>query len=169
MHFSVGQAITVEKRDHVGASILEYPGTVLDAGPTWVCVDTVFGRDLADIGLMRFVRGDRMIEWFYSDRYYNVFEVYEGRSGRLKGWYCNVVRPAVFAPGRVAADDLALDLHVSSAGITTLLDQDEFEALRPALPAADVASAWDAVATLEAIVRDRSGPFEAITGGRRAE
>jgi PncC family amidohydrolase len=72
--------------------------------------------------------GDRWIETYFADRWYNVFEIY-GADGRLKGWYCNVTRPADISATEVCAEDLALDLWVDSHGRTTVLDEEEFTAL----------------------------------------
>ncbi len=47
----------------------------------------------------------------------------------LKGWYCNVGKPAVIEDGILSYVDLALDLWVSPDGKQTVLDEDEFKAL----------------------------------------
>jgi len=74
-------------------------------------------------------KGDRFVETYYTDRWYNIFEVYDRDDGKLKGWYCNVGRPAVLTDGAVAYVDLALDLWVSADGKQTVLDEGEFEEL----------------------------------------
>jgi len=65
----------------------------------------------------------------YSDRWYNIFEIYDRDNGKFKGWYCNIGKPAVIADESVSYVDLALDLWVSAAGRQTVLDEDELEAL----------------------------------------
>ena len=69
------------------------------------------------------------METFYSDRWYNIFEIYDRDDGKLKGWYCNIGKPAVLEDGIVSYVDLALDLWVSADGKQTVLDEDEFEEL----------------------------------------
>jgi len=98
-----------------------------------------------------FKRGDRLIETFYSDRWYNVFAVYDRDDGALKGWYCNVTRPATITDAAVSSDDLALDVWVSTQGEATVLDEDEFAALP--LPPADRAAARAALTQLLALAR----------------
>ncbi|MFE4722912.1 DUF402 domain-containing protein, partial [Streptomyces sp. NPDC056728] len=45
----------------------------------------------------------------------------------LKGWYCDVTRPAVREGGELVVEDLDLDLWVSADGSDVLrLDEDEF-------------------------------------------
>ncbi|HAX69314.1 MAG TPA: DUF402 domain-containing protein, partial [Anaerolineae bacterium] len=72
---------------------------------------------------------DRFVETFYTDKWYNIFEIYDRDDGRLKGWYCNITKPAVIEDGLVAYVDLALDLWVSADGSRKMLDEDELEEL----------------------------------------
>jgi protein associated with RNAse G/E len=74
-------------------------------------------------------RNDRFVETFYSDRWYNIFEIYDRDDGRFKGWYCNIGKPASIADDFVSYVDLALDLWVSANGRQTVLDEDELEEL----------------------------------------
>jgi predicted RNA-binding protein associated with RNAse of E/G family len=47
----------------------------------------------------------------------------------LKGWYCNITRPAHIDGDVITSEDLELDLYVSPDRTTVLrLDEDEFEA-----------------------------------------
>jgi protein associated with RNAse G/E len=122
--------IIVHKYNHAGKHILQYEGEMIDSGPTWVNLRAVFSREDADMGFVTFRRGDVFIEWFYTDRWYNVFEIRDWKNDALKGWYCNLGRPAVWdAPEVISYVDLALDLWVSSTGQQTVLDEDEFSAL----------------------------------------
>jgi protein associated with RNAse G/E len=94
-----------------------------------ITLEALFNRD--DLPFMDIVlkRNDRFVETFYSDRWYNVFEIYDRDDGKLKGWYCNVGKPAVIGDDFVSYVDLALDLWVASDGKQTVLDEDEFEAM----------------------------------------
>ena len=82
-----------------------------------------------DLGYTVFRRGDRFVEWFYTDRWYNVFEIHDCDDDHIKGWYCNFTRPAGLTDGRVEADDLALDLWVGQDHNKQVLDRDEFDQL----------------------------------------
>lgn len=73
-------------------------------------------------------RNDRFVETFYSNRWYNIFEIYDRDDGRFKGWYCNIGKPAIIADDFVSYVDLALDLWVSADGRQTVLDEDELAA-----------------------------------------
>lgn len=81
-----------------------------------------------DFGFVRFEPGDVFTEHYWRDAWYAVKEVRTG-SGELKGWYCDVTRPAVLRDGELVVEDLDLDLWVSADRTQVLrLDEDEFEA-----------------------------------------
>jgi hypothetical protein len=93
-------------------------------------------------------RGDRFVETFYSDRWYNVFAIYDRDDGVFKGWYCNVGYPAVIEKDTVSYIDLALDLWVAADGAQTVLDEDEFLGL-----SMDVVTRAQAVKALDELKR----------------
>jgi protein associated with RNAse G/E len=154
-------SLTVYKHDHQGALVWQYEGVLVDSGATWVCLDATFNRDDIDAGYVLFRRGDALREWFYSDRWYNIFRLQDVHDGRLKGWYCNITRPAVITAESISADDLALDVFVTPEGGVTLLDEDEFATLD--LDAHDRQAALDAVEQIRQAVATRSGPFAEIS------
>lgn len=121
--------ITVRKLNHHGRELYRYQANLLELNDSYVKVEATF--DLPDNRLdgLTFRTGDRFLEWHYRDRWYNVFAVHDGDSAELKGWYCNITRPAVYQQRVISADDLALDLVVLPDGAHEVLDQDEFKAL----------------------------------------
>ncbi|MGC5412644.1 DUF402 domain-containing protein, partial [Streptomyces sp. DT225] len=78
-------------------------------------------------------------------------------SGELKGWYCDVTRPAVLRDGELVVEDLDLDLWVSADRTEILrLDEDEFAA--SGLAGRDPEAAKAAAAALDELERlARSG------------
>ncbi len=153
-------SITVYKHNHAGEPITQYDGLVIERGADWVCLRAVFSRDEADLGFVVFRQGDVFVEWFFNDRWYNVFQVYEGDSPRLKGWYCNITRPAVITENEIRADDLELDVFVMPNGTLLLLDEKEFGALE--LPIEERMAALRAVESIRRSVTSREAPFEAV-------
>ena len=150
-----GDPVTVIKRDPFLRETFRYDGHVLRVRPRTVLLEARFNReDLPFQGIL-LKRGDRFLETYYSDRWYNIFEIHDRDDGALKGWYCNVTRPAVFEKDRVIFDDLALDLWVSAQGRQTVLDEDEYQAL--ALRPADQAGALRALAQLQRRFARRMG------------
>jgi predicted RNA-binding protein associated with RNAse of E/G family len=112
-----------------------------------------------DLGFVILDPDDRWTEYFFADRWYNIFEIRAG-DGFLKGWYCNITRPAYIGPDEVAAEDLALDLWVTPGGDMQVLDEDEFAAL--ALSSTEREAARKALADLQARVTRRDPPFSEV-------
>jgi predicted RNA-binding protein associated with RNAse of E/G family len=154
---------TVYKCNHQGELVWHYSGTVIDRGPTWVCLQAVFQREAIDLGVVVFEPGDVFTEWFYSDRWYNVFRIQDGREQRLKGWYCNVTRPAVIGADSVCADDLLLDVFVTPDARVILLDEEEFNGAD--LPLQERIAAVRAVEMIRLAVATGEGPFEELLSG----
>ncbi len=152
---------TVIKRDAFGNQELSYNGIIRERGDNFVCLDAHFGFSDRDLGYVNLRRGDLFTEWFYSDRWYNIFRVQDVNSHHLKGWYCNITRPAEIMSDQVAADDLALDVFVYPDGKTILLDEDEFSELN--LSDLDRQKAWDAVDDIKQLVNIRESPFDEIS------
>ncbi len=121
--------ITVLKKNLAGEVTWQYDGVILQREPNFVILEALFNRP--DTPFMDIVlkENDRFVETFYSDRWYNIFEIYDRDDGQIKGWYCNVGMPAVIEDGVVSYIDLALDLWVSTSGKQTVLDEDEFRDL----------------------------------------
>ena len=121
--------ITVLKKNLADEVTWQYEGVVVRREPNAVILEALFNRP--DMPFMDIVlkQNDRFVETFYSDRWYNIFEIYDRDNGQVKGWYCNVGLPAVIEDGVVSYVDLALDLWVSTEGKQTVLDEDEFAAL----------------------------------------
>ncbi len=145
------------KRDHNGVQKITYPSWVLEETAEWVCVEAFFQLDGVDIGHIVFRKNDRMVEWFYKDQYFNVFQIEVADTHRIKGWYCNITRPAEFTSVSIAADDLALDVFVSLDGVVSLLDEDEFAELN--LSDEERVAVQRAIKTLKQMVASGIGPF----------
>jgi predicted RNA-binding protein associated with RNAse of E/G family len=121
--------VTVIKLDINGKETWRYPGKLLKKTDTCILLEALFNRDDGMFEGIYFKRGDRFIETFYSDRWYNIFEMHDRDDDSLKGYYCNIGCPAVIENGIVSYRDLALDLLVYPDGARRVLDEDEFEAL----------------------------------------
>jgi hypothetical protein len=121
--------LDVVKLNHLGQETWRYTGRVIKQTPSLIVLEAFFDRDDTLVGDVKLKRGDRFIEFFYNDRWYNVFEISEPANHQIKGWYCNICHPAIFSTLSVTYLDLALDLLVYPTGHQTVLDMDEFEAL----------------------------------------
>jgi hypothetical protein len=157
--------VMIRKLNTVGDETFVYEGDLETQVPGGVRIAARWTRPTLDLGYVRFETGDRFTEWFFTDRWYNIFEVRSGATGALKGWYCNVAAPAAITPGIVACRDLLLDLWVGPDGATLLLDEDEFAA-DATMDHALRAGAARGLADLRACVAARHPPFDAIVPRR---
>ncbi|MCL6671304.1 DUF402 domain-containing protein [Streptomyces panaciradicis] len=131
-----------------GAGLLGDDGTRIAVRAPWA------GTGTRDFGFVRFEEGDVFTEYYWRDRWYAVKEVRDG-AGALKGWYCDITRPAVLTGSELVVEDLDLDLWRSADGRDVRrLDEDEFadSGLRETDPAA-AAAALAALEELEALAR----------------
>jgi protein associated with RNAse G/E len=121
--------IKVQKKNPEGEVKHEYEGMVLHRDEHSIVLEAHFDR--ADMPFMDvvFKQGDRFVEYYYLDRWYNIYVIHDRDDDRVKGWYCNIGLPAVIEDGVVSYVDLALDLWVSADGKQSVLDEDEFEKL----------------------------------------
>ncbi len=116
----------------------------LDEQETWRYTGEVLARDAHSLTLRALFnradtpfhgillrQGDIFIEIYYTERWYNIFQIHDRDSAEIKGWYCNVTKPAEIDPSQIRYVDLALDLLVYPDGRQLVLDEDEFEALHP--------------------------------------
>jgi predicted RNA-binding protein associated with RNAse of E/G family len=156
----VSEPIVVHKLNEKGEEILQYAGCLLGRSERSLTLEARFeGKDEEFHGL-QLRNGDRLVEVFYSDRWYNVFAIHDARDGRLKGWYCNVTRPASIQAGHVYAEDLALDLIVLPDASWQVLDEEQFAELDLSIEERQLA--LRAITELQTLVVRRVGPFEAL-------
>lgn len=128
-----------------------YAGKVITRTPDSILLEAFFNRPDRMFHGILLAEGDRFIEKYFSNHWYNIFEIHDRNTDVLKGWYCNVTYPAVFENGSVSYIDLALDLLVYPDGCQLVLDEDEFADLR--LNANDTEKAREALKELQQILK----------------
>lgn len=131
-----------------GRTKIRYPADLIRHDSTRITVRAPWAApDVRDFGFVRFEPGDVFTEHYWRDRWFAVKEVRAG-GGELKGWYCDITRPAVLRGTELLVEDLDLDLWVSADGTSVLrLDEDEFE--ESGLADRDPAAAGAAVRALD--------------------
>jgi predicted RNA-binding protein associated with RNAse of E/G family len=145
--------ITVIKQDHTGEETWRYLGNLISRQDYEIKIEAFFDREDTQLDEIILIRGDQFLETYYSDRWYNIFEIKDKQNGKLKCWYCNIGYPAVITDDLIAYRDLALDLLVYPDGRQLVLDEDEFSAL-PISPE-DQASAQQALKELQIMFQNR--------------
>jgi len=126
----MNQPITVIKRNPAGREMWKYSGTLLQRDSHLLVLEARFNAPDRPFMGIELLTGDRFIETYFTDRWFNVFEIHDRTDDRLKGWYCNVGQPIVLESDNVISYvDLGLDLWVTPDGTQTILDENEFAAL----------------------------------------
>ncbi|MFI7018148.1 DUF402 domain-containing protein [Streptomyces sp. NPDC050164] len=145
-----------------GRTKIRYTGELLTDDGTRLAVRAPWaGSGVRDFGFVRFEPGDVFTEYYWHDRWYAVKEV-RSATGALKGWYCDITRPASRSGPELVVEDLDLDLWVSADGTDVRrLDEDEFadSGLSETDPEA-AAAALAALDELESLAR--GGDFTAL-------
>ncbi len=121
--------ITVIKQNLDRQEVWRYSGQVLARTSESVILEAFFNRDDMPFNGVVLKRGDRFVEAYFAQRWFNIFEVYDRDDKHLKAWYCNVTRLPEITADEITYVDLALDLLVFPDGKQLVLDEDEFGAL----------------------------------------
>jgi len=120
-----GHIVTVIKLDPQGNEKIRYQGTILERVPNGVIIEASWTLPARDLGYTSFEPGDRFTEYYYTDRWYNIFDI-ANPVGQRKGWYCNVTEPARILEDHIEQVDLFLDAWINPTGEILILDEDEF-------------------------------------------
>ncbi len=118
--------ITVTKLNPLGERKIQYQGEVIQRLSHGVVIQAYWKQPTKDLGYTLFEPGDQFIEYYYTDRWFNIFDI-SSASGTRKGWYCNIAEPAHIRDEQIEQVDLLLDVWVNPKGAPLVLDEDEFE------------------------------------------
>jgi uncharacterized protein len=119
--------ITVVKLNPRGETKIQYQGEVVERLSSGVIIQAHWSHPTKNLGYVSFEPGDRFIEYYYTNRWYNIFDI-ASTKGVRKGWYCNIAEPAILFEDRIEQVDLLLDVWVSPISEILILDEDEFAA-----------------------------------------
>ena len=118
--------MTVNKLNSLGEIKIQYQGEVLERLTDGVIIQAYWELPLKDLGYTCFEPGDCFIEYYYTHRWFNIFDI-SNASNERKGWYCNIAEPADIYDDQIKQIDLLLDVWVDPWGTPLILDKDEFE------------------------------------------
>ena len=152
--------ITIVKLGPQGEEKIRYTGEIVERSGRQVVISAHWTMGVKELGYTRFEPGDRFTEYYYADRWFNIFEI-ANAAGTRKGWYCNITEPAQILDERIEQIDLFLDLWVTPTGETLVLDRDEFEAATT-MSAMQRKGAEKGLQILLEWVQERQKPFDGI-------
>jgi hypothetical protein len=119
------------------------------------------------LGYTVFEPGDSFFERYYWRKWFSIWEVCSHRTGRTKGWYCNICQPIETEGDQLRFVDMELDVFVYPDGRFVILDEDELLAAN--LPPADEEAARAGLAEVMDLILNRREPFDRIGPPRRVE
>ena len=124
-------------------------------------LDAVFEEDIEHDLLGKVASGTISIEYYWLDRWYNVFR-FGDRDGNIQNFYCNVTMPPSFDGCILSYVDLDIDVLVKPDFSYRVLDLEDFEenASRYGYPAEVTEKAHAALAELITLIERRSFPFD---------
>lgn len=156
-----GQEITVISRNFDGTLRRRWKARLVDQNGSLVELVGEFDFDLVHQDLGTIQRGTVSFEYYWLDRWYNVFRFHEPWGG-LRNYYCNINLPPTFESDVLDYIDLDIDLLVDDQRSIKILDLEEFEesARLLSIPETVCTSARNAVDELIGLVENRRFPFD---------
>ena len=125
-----------------------------------VVLDAKFPDEIVHELLGTIAAGTHSLEYYWLDRWYNVFRFAEP-DGKLRNYYCNVNVPAKFDGETLSYVDLDLDILVDPDFSYSVLDIADFERNAELFGYTEEvkANARQALAELATMIKTRAFPF----------
>jgi protein associated with RNAse G/E len=152
--------ITVRACKFDGREHRRWEAKILRRVDSLLVLDAKFETEIHHDLLGTIARGTVSIEYYWLDRWYNVFRFMEP-GGQLRNYYCNVNIPPDYNGRMLSFVDLDMDILVAPDLSYQILDEDEFEfnARRYDYPATVRSRAHQALAELRELIETRQFPF----------
>ena len=121
-----GQIVTINSRNFDKSIRKSWTCELIErSGPLLVFVGQ-FDRQIDHPHLGRIERGTISYEYYWLDRWCNVFR-FHGPDGLFRNYYCNICTPPTFEAGMLDYVDLDIDILVGNDWTQAILDEEEFE------------------------------------------
>ena len=122
-----------------------------------------FDRDVDHDELGHIKRGTVSYEYYWLDRWYNVF-LFNEPTGELRNYYCNINMPPTFADGVLDYVDLEIDVVVGVDLSIQILDRLEFEETkdRCSIPESICDQVERSLEEVLELIKHRQFPFDSL-------
>jgi protein associated with RNAse G/E len=152
--------ITVRACKYDGSEHRRWLATVVKQEASLLVLDASFSEEISHELLGTIVSGTRSIEYYWLDRWYNVFR-FSQPNGELRSYYCNVNIPPEFDGQTLSYLDLDIDILVEPDLTYRVVDVKDFEqnARRYDYSAEVQTNASRALIELIDLIESRSFPF----------
>ena len=157
----IDSAITVRTYKYDGSAHRHWRARVSQQAGSLIVLDAKFEEEIRHPLLGTVARETTSIEYYWLDRWYNVFRFVEP-TGELRNFYCNVNVPPVLQKNVLSYIDLDVDVLVAPDFSFEVLDEDEFaaNAARFNYPAEVLQKSRDALEELLGLIEGRGFPFD---------
>ena len=118
--------ITVNSRKYDQSIRKSWKCELLEENDPLIVTVGVFDEDVKHPGLGSILNGTISYEYYWLDRWYNVFRFHEP-DGSFRNFYCNVSMPPVFENDVLDYVDLDLDVLIWPDFRYEVLDKEDFE------------------------------------------
>src|SRR6266849_1365697 len=154
------EPITVRVLKHDGTEYRRWKASLAQQEGSLLVLDAEFEYDVQHQLLGEIKRGTRTIEYYWLDRWYNIFRFLDDK-GQTRLFYCNVNMPPTCQGNKLSYMDLDIDILVQPDLSYQVLDQDEFEKHAELFGYDDDTrrQAHSAVDELIAMIQERQFPF----------
>ncbi len=135
-------------------------GLVERQGPL-IVLDAKFDEEIRHDLLGTIAKGTASREYYWLDRWYNVFRFAEPE-GQLRNFYCNINVPPDFSGQVLSYVDLDIDILVEPDHSYRILDRDDFErnSIRYGYSVAVRKNVTEALEELINLIETRAFPFD---------
>jgi len=156
-----GNDVRVSVRKYDGREHRRWPARLAHREGSLLILDAVFEDEIEHDLLGTIARGTVSTEYYWLDRWYNVFRFSDG-DGKLRNFYCNVNQPPSFDGHVLSYIDLDIDVLVAPDLTYKILDLDDFEtnARAYAYPEDVQANAHAALTELTRMIEAHAFPFD---------
>ena len=120
-----GQTFTIRVLRYDGTEHRRWNAKLARRDGPLIVLDAEFDFEVQHAHLGHIARGTRTVEYYWQDKWYNVFHF--PAAERTRFWYCNINLPPIVAGSTITYTDLDLDLLVQPDLSYQVLDSDEFE------------------------------------------
>lgn len=121
------EAITVRTYKYDGTEHRRWRAQLIRQENSLLILNAKFKEEIQHPLLGIIARGTLSIEFYWLDRWYNIFRFHQP-SGELRNFYCNINVPPVFHRNMLSYIDLDMDILVAPDLSYSVLDEDEFTA-----------------------------------------
>ena len=152
--------VTVRVCKYDGKEHRRWPAKILRQEGSLLVLDASFTEEISHDLLGTIEMGTRSTEYYWLDRWYNVFR-FSQPGGELRSFYCNVNIPPEFDGQTLNYVDLDIDILVEPDLTYRVVDLKDFDrnANHYQYPADVQANAKEALAELIALIEARAFPF----------